>query len=197
MTATSKSIKGTNTEKCLIQAFLAESTAYARYTFYAQQATKENYFPVAEVFNETAANELRHAKTFYKYLENNTADLGMAETNPGVIGDTVLNLKQSIESEEVEGVEEYTNAAKVARAEGFDEIADHFEAIATIELHHKERYQRYLKLVQDGTLWKRDKAVTWRCLVCGYQYTGTEPPTTCPACDHPYQHYICVEDLTI
>lgn len=197
MATTCKSIKGTRTEKCLVQAFLAESTAVTRYTFYAQQATKESYFPVAEVFTETAANELRHAKIFYKYLENEAVNLDQSGTNPGVIGDTVLNLKQAIESEEEEGVIEYTNAAKVARSEGFDEIAEHFEAIATIENHHKERYQRYLQMVTDGTLWKRDKEVTWRCLVCGYQFVGTEPPKVCPACDHPYQHYICVEDLTI
>lgn len=197
MTTTTKSIKGTKTEQCLVQAFISETTAYCRYTFYAQTATKENYFPVAEVFNETAANELRHAKVFYKFLENNPVDLDGSGTNPGILADTVTNLKQAIESEQEEGVVEYTKAAAIARAEGFDVIADHFEAIAKIEDHHKERFQRYLQMVQDGTLWKRDHEVTWRCLVCGYEAVGTEPPKVCPACDHPYQHYICVEDLTI
>lgn len=197
MATNTKSIKGTRTEQCLVQAFISETTAVCRYTFYAQSATKENYFPVAEIFNETADNELRHAKIFYKLLENNNVELGNAPTNPGILADTVTNLKQAIQSEEEEGVIEYTNAAKIAREEGFDEIAEHFEAIATIENHHKERFARYLQMVQDGTLWKRDHDVTWRCLVCGYQYVGQEPPKACPACDHPYQHYICVEDLTI
>lgn len=197
MTTSCKSIKGTKTEQALVQAFIAESTAYCRYTFYAQQATKEEYFPVAEVFNETAANEFRHAKIFYKYLENNGVTLDYNNMNPGIIGDTAVNLQQAIESEEVDGVEEYTKAAAVAREEGFEDIAAHFEAIATIEEHHKIRFQRYLDMVNNGTLWKREKPVTWRCLVCGYQYVGTEPPTECPACNHPYQHYICVEDLTI
>lgn len=195
MTTTCKSIKGTKTELALVQAFIAESTAYTRYTFYAQQATKESYFPVAEVFNDTADNELHHAKIFYKYLENNPVNLNLAPTNPGIIGDTVANLKQAIQSEEEEGVVEYTEAAKVAREEGFDDIADHFEAIATVENHHKERFARFLQMVTDGTLWKRDHEVTWHCLVCGYDYVGTEPPTKCPACNHPYQHYICREDF--
>lgn len=194
-TTSCKSIKGTATEKALVKAFIAESTAYARYTFYAQQATKESYFPVAEVFNDTAANELRHAKIFYKYLENNPVNLDMSNTNVGIIGDTATNLQQAIVSEEEEGVLEYTEAAKVARSEGFDDIADHFEAIAAIENKHKERFSRFLDMVNNGTLWKRDHEVTWHCLVCGYDYVGTEPPTKCPACNHPYQHYMCMEDF--
>ncbi len=191
--ATTKSIKGTRTEQNLVLAFFAESTSYARYTFYASQAEKESYYPVAEIFRDTAANELRHAKIFYKYLENVPVPQTGSQ-NPGVIGDTVTNLQQSVQAEEMEGVEEYTKAAAVAREEGFDDIASHFEAIASIEKHHRDRFQRYLDMVQNGTLWKREKPVTWKCLVCGYQYVGTEPPTKCPACDHPYQHYMALDD---
>ena len=190
--STSKSIKGTRTEQNLVLAFFAEAASYARYTFYASQAEKEDLFPVAEIFRDTAANELRHAKVFYKYLENNAVDTG--SQNPGVLGDTVTNLQQSIVAEETEGVEEYTKAAAVAREEGFDDIASHFEAIASIEQHHRDRFERYLKMVQEGTLWKREKPVTWKCLVCGYQYVGTEPPKVCPACDHPYQHYMALDN---
>ncbi len=197
MATNTKSIKGTKTEKCLVQAFIGETSAVCRYTFYAQAATKEEYFPVAEVFHETADNELRHAKVFYKFLEDNDVKLGNRPSNPGILADTVTNLRQAIENEEQEGVIEYTNAAKIAREEGFDDIAKHFEEIAEIENHHKKRFARYLEMIQDGTLWKRDHDVTWRCLVCGYRSTGKEPPKECPACDHPYQHYICVEDLTI
>lgn len=187
------SIKGTRTEQNLVQAFFAETASYARYTFYASQAEKELYYPVAEIFRDTAANELRHAKTFYKYLEN-FAVPQTGSSNPGIIGDTATNLQQSIEAEENEGVRDYTAAAAVAREEGFDDIASHFEAIASIEEHHRDRFARYLKMVQDGTVWKREKPVTWKCLVCGYQHVGTEPPTKCPACDHPYQHYMALDD---
>lgn len=189
-----KSIKGTKTESLLLSAYLAESAAYSRYTYYAQQATKEKYFPVAEVFNETAANELRHGKVFFKMLQGGMVEV-LVNTDAGVIGTTVENLAYAIAEEEREGVEFYTNAAKVATDEGFKEIASHFLAIAEVERHHHDRFMKYKEYIENGTLWKRDKKVTWRCLVCGYESEGTEPPKTCPGCDHPYQHYICVQDL--
>lgn len=191
--ATTKSIKGTQTEKNLVIAYLAESSAYTRYTFYAQQAEKENYFPVSEVFKATAANELRHGKIFFKFLEGGSVTVPM-DADAGVIGDTASNLATAAHEEMVEGVELYTNSAKVAEEEGFPEIAEHFRAIAEVENHHRERFERYLKHVQDGTLWKREKPIKWQCLVCGYIFEGTEPPKTCPACDHPYQHYVALDE---
>lgn len=189
-----KSIKGTRTEKNLLASYIAESAAYSRYTYYAQQATKESYYPVAEVFNDTAANELHHGKVFFKFLEGGLLEVPVS-TDSGVIGDTVSNLKTAIAEEEREGVDSYTAAAKVADEEGFPEIAEHFRAIAAVEAHHRDRFEKYMKMIEDGTLWKRAEPVTWQCLVCGYQYVGTEPPTKCPACDHPYQHYIAIGDM--
>lgn len=191
--ATTKSIKGTQTEKNLVIAYAAESMAYSRYTFYAAQADKENYFPIGEIFRETANNELRHAKVFFKFLEGGSVEVNVA-VDAGVIGDTASNLATAMKEEETEGVELYTNAAKVAEKEGFPEIASHFRAIASIEQHHHDRFARYLKQVQDGTVWKRDKPVTWRCLVCGYTFVGTEPPAVCPACDHPREHYMAIDE---
>lgn len=191
--ATTKSIKGTQTEKNLVIAYAAESMAYSRYTFYAAQADKENYFPIGEIFRETASNELRHAKVFFKFLEGGSVEVNVA-VDAGVIGDTASNLATAMKEEETEGVDLYTNAAKVAEEEGFPEIASHFRAIASIEQHHHDRFARYLKQVQDGTVWKRDKPVTWRCLVCGYTFVGTEPPAVCPACDHPREHYMAIDE---
>lgn len=190
---TSKDIKGTRTEKNLVQAYLAESSAYSRYTYYAKQANKEGYFPVERIFNETAENELHHGKVFFKFLEGGKVNVPM-DVDSGVIGTTVSNLATAIGEEETEGVEMYTSAAAVADDEGFPEIASHFRAIATVEKHHKERFEYYKHLIDTGTLWKRDKPVTWQCLVCGYEMVGTEPPRVCPGCDHPYQHFIAIGD---
>lgn len=115
------------------------------------------------------------------------------DADAGVIGTTAENLATAAHEEMVEGVELYTNAAKVADEEGFPEIASHFRAIATIEDRHRRRFLHYLKQVQEGTVWKREKPIVWKCLVCGYEYKGTEPPTSCPACDHPYQHYMAMD----
>ena len=155
-------------------AYLAESSAYTRYNFYAQKADKEQYFPIGQIFRETAENEMHHGKVFFKFLEGGSVEVPKEETN--------------------EGVKLYTASAEVAEKEGFPEIADHFRAIAEIENRHHRRFMRYLKQVKEGTVWKREKPVTWQCLVCGYQYKGTEPPKVCPACDHPYQHYMAIDE---
>ncbi len=168
--STKKSIKGTQTEKNLVIAYLAESSAYTRYTFYAQQADKELYYP-----------------------EGGSVEVPMA-ADAGVIGTTAENLEIAAKEEINEGVKLYTSSAEVAEKEGFPEIAAHFREIAEIENRHHRRFMRYLKQVKDGTVWKRKKPVTWQCLVCGYQHKGTEPPKVCPACDHPYQHYMAIDE---
>lgn len=189
---TPQSLKGTQTEKNLVIAYVAESTAYTRYTFYAQQATKESYFPIAQVFNETAANELHHGKIFFKYLEGGSVNVSV-DVDAGVIGTTAQNLEIAASEEETEGVELYRKSAAVAREEGFDDIAEHFEAIANIEDQHRRRFLHYLKQVKEGTVWKRDHEIIWKCLVCGYEFKGTEPPVKCPACNHPREHYMAMD----
>lgn len=186
---TMKSIKGTKTEKNLVTSYLAESTAYSRYTFYAAQANKENYFPVERVFTDTAANELRHAKVFFKYLEGGQVEVDMT-VDAGIIGTTVQNLEIAANEEQHEGVDAYIAFAKDADDEGFPEIAAHFRAIADIEARHEKRFRKLIDQINNGTVWKREQPIEWQCMVCGYTYYGTEPPAKCPACDHPYQHYM-------
>ena len=181
--AETKSVAGTQTEKNLATSYLNESQSYARYTFYAQKAVKESYFPIG------AANELRHAKIFLNFLPGGKL-VAEVPTDSVAIGSTEDNLKISIDEERYEGVKAYQAYAEVADKEGFPVIASHFRAIAQIEQHHLDRFQTYLDQLQKGTIWKREKPIHWQCLVCGYIYEGTEPPVKCPACDHPYQHYI-------
>lgn len=191
-TSSVKDIRGTKTERCLVAAYVSESTAYTRYTFYAAQADKENYFPIGQIFRETADNELRHAKVFFKMLQGGSVNVDL-DVDSGVIGDTATNLAIASEEERVEGVEQYMASARVADEEGFPEIAEHFRAIAKIEETHRRRFDIYLKQVKEGTVWKREKPIKWKCLVCGYIYEGTTPPDPCPACDHPYQHYMALD----
>ncbi|MCM1337032.1 MAG: rubrerythrin family protein [Candidatus Amulumruptor caecigallinarius] len=188
MSAT-KSIKGTKTEQNLVNAFAAETQAYCRYTYYAQAADKEQYFPIGEVFRDTAANELHHAKVFLKMLEGGAMP-ATGNVDAGYLGATAENLAVAIKEEEMEGYMFYTEAAKIATEEGFPEIAAHFTAIASVEKHHHDRFQKCLEMVNAGTLWKRDEPINWVCLVCGYIYKGKTPPVKCPGCDHPYQHYM-------
>lgn len=187
-----KSIRGTETEKNLVIAYMAESSAYTRYTYYAQQADKENYFPIGQIFRQTADNELHHSKVFFKFLEGGSLDVTLG-VDAGVIADTAANLETAAKEEMAEGVELYTNAAAVAEKEGFSEIAERFRSIAEVEQRHHDRFKTYLKQVKEGTVWKRDHDIKWQCLVCGYIFEGKEPPKVCPGCNHPYQHYIALD----
>lgn len=192
--ADTKSIKGTKTEQNLGMAYLAESTAYTRYTYYAQSAQKEMYYHFADIFNETAANELHHAKIFLKLLPEGTTVTAPVGVDTGVLTPTLDNLKVAAAEEEREGVDFYTKAAEVALEEGFPDIAQTFKAIATIENHHKERFDLMAWQIENDKVWKSDKSQKWQCLVCGYIFEGTQPPEKCPACKHPYQHFMPAEE---
>ncbi len=188
-----KSLKGTQTEKLISASYLNETQSYARYMYYAQAADKEGIFPMGVIFRETANNELHHAKVFLKMLQN-TEVTASVEVEAGFLGKTVDNIQTAMKEEMDGGFDYYMAAAKTAKEEGFDDIAAHFEAIASVEKFHYDRFAKFLDMIQKGTLWKREKPVTWHCLVCGYEYVGTEPPVKCPGCDHPTSHYICLED---
>lgn len=192
MSNSAKDIRGTKTERCIVAAYVSESTAYTRYMYYAKQADKEEYFPIGQIFRETADNEMAHSKVFFKMLQGGSVNIEL-DVDSGIIGDTATNLAIASEEERVEGVEQYRASAKIADEEGFHEIAEHFRAIADVEETHRRRFDLYLKQVKEGTVWKREKPVKWKCLVCGYIYEGTTPPEVCPGCDHPYKHYMALD----
>ncbi len=194
MADTQKSIKGTKTEQNLANAYVSESTAYTRYTYFSQSAQKEGYYQYAKIFAETADNELHHAKIFLKYLTDGAVTTVPIGVDPGILTPTVDNLKVAAAEEEKEGVEQYIKSAEVAEEEGFQEIADRFRAIATIENHHKERFDLLRSRIENGTVWKRDKPIKWQCQVCGYIFEGVEPPEKCPACYHPRAYFMPEED---
>lgn len=192
-----KPVTGTQTEKNLLAAYFSESAAVTRYHFYSQQALKDGYHCVSKIFDETAENELAHSKVFFKLLPGGDPITVEVSNNPGIISDVKTNLRTAIFEEIHEAADFYEAAAATARKEGFDIVASHFDAIATVERHHAERFQRFLKHIEDGTLWKRDKPVKWMCLVCGYIEEGLEPPKECPGCDHPRSHYVAIEDMAL
>ena len=156
-------------------AFAGESQARNKYTFFAKVAREEGYHYIAKVFEESATNEQRHANDHFKLL--------------GGIGDTIANLKEAIEGEDYETVTMYPDFAKDAEEEGNKEAANLFKQIAKIEAHHRDRYKKCLEMVEQGTVFKREKAIKWKCSLCGYTHEGTEPPPKCPACRHPKDYY--------
>ena len=181
-------LKGTQTEKNILTAFAGESQARNRYTFFAGAARKEGYDQIKAVFEETASQEKEHAERLFKMLEGGDVEI-QAAYPAGVIGTTADNLEAAAGGEYHEWNEMYPSFAKVAREEGFNEIADIFEAIAVAEKQHEKRYRGLLANLKGGTVFKKDKPVVWRCRNCGYLYEGVEAPDPCPACDHPQAYY--------
>ncbi len=183
-----KSIKGTQTEKNLLISFAGESQARNRYTYFAGQAKKEGLVQIAEIFEETASQEKEHAKRFFKFLEGGEVEI--TESFPaGSIGSTLENLKAAAAGEAHEWEEMYPAFARVAREEGFDEIASAFDAISIAEKQHGKRYQDLARNLEAGLVFKRDDKVVWRCKNCGYLHEADEAPAVCPACLHPQAYF--------
>ena len=181
-------LEGSETEKNLLKAFAGESQARNRYTYFASVAKKEGYEQISAIFLETADNEKEHAKVFFKELEGR--DVEISATYPaGKIGDTEENLLAGAEGEKLEWGMIYPEFEKIAKKEGFKEIADSFKQIAEVEEQHEKRYRKLLENVKSGKVFKKDKIIKWKCRNCGYVYEGKEAPEKCPACSHPRDYY--------
>ena len=182
------SIKGTQTEKNLMAAFAGESQARNRYSYFASKAKKDGFVQIAAIFEETANQEKEHAKRLFKFMEGGEVEITGAFP-AGVIASTAENLKGAAAGENYEHTEMYPGFAKIADEEGFREIAAVFRAIAVAEKQHEKRYLDLLANIENGSVFKKDNQVVWRCRNCGYLHVGNEAPAKCPACAHPQAYF--------
>ena len=172
-----KELKGSKTEKNLMEAFAGESMARNKYTYYASKAKKDGYEQIAALFEETAHNEKEHAKIWFKYLHD------------GSIPATTVNLADAAAGEHEEWTDMYARMAREAREEGFDEIALKFEMVGAIEKHHEERYRKLLKNIEDAIVFSREGDCIWICRNCGHIVIGKKAPEECPVCAHPQSFF--------
>ena len=170
-------LKGTQTEKNLEIAFAGESQARNKYTYYANQAKKEGYNQIADLFLETAGNEKEHAKLWFKALHG------------GDVPSTIENLKDAADGENYEWTDMYAGFAKTAKEEGFTKIAFQLASVAKIEKRHEERYRQLLENVEAGKVFKREEKNVWICANCGYIVEAKEAPEICPVCAHPKAYF--------
>ncbi|HOI15602.1 MAG TPA: rubrerythrin family protein [Geobacteraceae bacterium] len=183
-----KSVKGTKTERNLLTAFAGESQARNRYTFFASVARKAGYEQIANIFTETAGNEKEHAEIFFSYLEGGDAEI-TATYPAGIVADTRTNLEAAAAGEKLEWSEIYADFEKIAREEGFPDIATSFKEIAEVEEFHERRYRKLAQNLDTGEVFRKKSSVKWHCTNCGYVHEGTEAPRTCPACKHAQSYY--------
>jgi len=180
----------------LTKAFIGESQARNRYTFYAKVAKKEGFEKISEIFLLTADNEREHAKWLFRLINllkskssENLDSIKVEAVAPTTLGDTVENLKSAIAGENYEHTTMYPEFADIAENEGFPEIASRLRAIAVAESHHEVRFKKLLSELEGGSVFKREKKVYWVCRKCGYIHEGEEPPIVCPSCNHPKSYF--------
>ena len=171
-----KTLKGSKTEQNLLSAFAGESMARNKYSYYASKAKKEGFVQIANIFEETAANEKEHAKMWFKLLHDG-------------VPSTAENLLDAANGENYEWTDMYATFAKEAREEGFDEIANKFELVAAVEREHEERNRKLLANVEGKLVFSRDGDAIWQCLNCGHIMVGKDAPEICPVCDHPQSYF--------
>ncbi|MGL4373728.1 MAG: rubrerythrin [Turicibacter sp.] len=187
-----KSLVNTQTAENLMKSFAGESQARMRYTYYASIARKQGYVQIANIFIETAEQEKEHAKRFYKFLKEDFKDVAIeinASYPVSFHEDTAKNLKAAADGEHEEFVVDYPEFSRVAQAEGFEDIAQAFAFIGEVEARHERRYRKLLANIENGTVFKKDEVVEWKCNNCGYVHTGDEAPHVCPACQHPQGYF--------
>ena len=172
-----KELKGTKTEKNLMEAFAGESQAHTKYLYYASKAKKEGYVQISNLFTETALNEKEHAKLWFKYLHG------------GEVPATTQNLEDAANGENFEWTDMYERMAKEAEEEGFEEIAEKMRMVGAIEKHHEERYRQLLKNINDEIVFSREGDVIWQCANCGHIVIGKKAPQICPVCNHPQSYF--------
>ena len=183
-------LKGTQTEINIVTAFAGESQARNRYTYASGVAKKAGCVKISQIFDETANQEKEHAKRLFKFLENDS-EVTITASYPafGVPKDLPFHLKEAAAGEHFEWTEMYPSFAKVATDEGFSDVADAMKHIAVAEQYHEARFNEYLDELKNGTYFKSDAPIVWRCLNCGFTCKGTQPPKLCPACEHPIDHF--------
>ena len=166
-------LKGSRTEANLMAAIAGESQARNKYIYYAWQARKDGYEQIADVFEETAANEQTHAYLWTLLVHR------------GIMPKTEDALKDAAGGEHYEWSEMYKNFAEQARQEGFGDIAAQFERVALVEYEHEKRFNKLAQNIGEQTVFRKDAEQRWICRFCGYIHEGASAPVVCPLCKHP------------
>lgn len=171
-------LKGSKTEKNLMTAFAGESEARNKYTYYSSKAKKDGYEQIAKIFEETANNEKEHAKLWFKLLKG------------GEVPSTIDNLLDAANGENYEWTDMYAEFARVAKEEGFNDIAFAFEQVGKIEKRHEERYRALLENIKNEMVFARETEEAWECMNCGHVHYGKKAPGLCPVCKHPGGYFM-------
>ena len=169
----------------LARGFAGECQAGMRYQLTAKAAMKQGYEVLADTIRTIAKNETNHAKVFFEALLQNAGscdDVHIDAHYPFHAGTLEDNLRFAAMDEESEAEELYPSFARIAREEGFGQIALKFEQIAKVESHHRVIFNYLYEAFKDGSLYSAGRPMLWICSECGYMHTSKDAWNICPLC---------------
>ena len=179
-------LRESRTYENLARSYASECQARTRYEFIEYGARYNGYKNIADIIDEIIYQEFNHARMFYTFIQDGEDE--QIDNISIVAGfpfrekwDLCENLRLAAEDESNEA-NIYAEFAETAREEGFPEIAKLFEDVMQVELYHKQIFNELHTQMKEGTLYKKDKPVTWICGDCGYMATDTEPWDECHLC---------------
>ena len=185
--------ENSQTRKNLIKAYAGECQDGARYQFLAQQAKADGLNYMMGLLKVLAKNEMSHAKIFYDFI----LKYGKSSKNIDMQGgypittyqlDPGLKLASDAEFSQFETV--YPEFAKTAREEGYDEVADQFLRIATVEDCHSKQLTQLYEKMKKNKLYKEQMPTKWKCSKCGYEETKKQPDKNCPLCHYDIGYFM-------
>ncbi|MGN1267607.1 MAG: rubrerythrin, partial [Dorea sp.] len=176
--------KESKTRENLMRAFAGESQARNRYTIAAETAMQQGMYAISQIFLFTADQEKAHAERFYDLLKNlSGTTIQIDGTYPVDHFDSVIELLRAAHHNEMEEFEDvYPVFSRIAKEEGFLEVAATFQQIAEIEKVHGRRFEKLAKLLEENRYYESENETVWMCLNCGYIHHGKIVPMICPVC---------------
>ena len=175
-----------------MKSFAGECQARTRYTYYSKVAEQAGFIEIAQIFTEVASQEEAHSRVYYNFLKDEYADEAIdieAAYPVSLHDDTLKNLMAAAAAEHLEWTNDYPGFAKIAREEGFQEIAIAFESIGKVEEWHEKTFNKLSSTIEEGTVFNKSDNVLWKCNNCGYIYEGKVAPKKCPACSYPQGYF--------
>ena len=186
-----KKLQNTKTLQNLVNAFAGECQACSRYWMMAEVARDKGLNELAKFIKEISTNEYYHSKRIYEFIEESDDKvidgLKVCSNYPfkEKMDDFVEAFNHASFDEGEEAKEIYPSFARIAKEEGFDDIANFFTNLIQVETCHHLAMKEFYNELKSDTLYVRTPAIKWKCAKCGYEVTSKTPPEICPICKAP------------
>ena len=174
------------TKENLARSFASECQEGARYQFLAKMALQQGYQYLHLLIRTLAKNEMAHAQQVFnkinEYGADETQNIDIHAGYPFKTGEMVEVLLLESLNEKNSGESVYPVFAKIARDEGYDDVAELFMMVAKVELSHQKILEQLHRLLKAKKLYKSDINKAFKCDSCGHVENSKQAPKQCPLC---------------